>query len=82
MNIISHTILILFVINILAVLIAAVIWKNENVNFAKFMMAGSSIYRDLAKYIKPDRDKAFLAISCLSIFLFMLFILSAVLWES
>ena len=81
MNIFSYTILILFILNIFALLVASVIWKNKNVNFATFILAGSFIYRDLSKYIRPDRGKAYLIISCSSIFIFMLLILSAVIFE-
>ena len=71
-----------FYLNIFALLVASVIWKNKNVNFATFILAGSFIYRDLSKYIRPDRGKAYLIISCSSIFIFMLLILSAVIFES
>ena len=82
MNLISYTILILFILNVLAVLVATVIRKNKNVSFAKFVMAGSFIYRDLESYIRPDRGRAYITISCSSILLFMLFILSAAFLES
>ena len=77
MNIISQIFLTIFLLNIFVILFASVLWKNRSCNFAKFVLAGSYIYRDLPTYIKRNRVRAFLLLSYSAIITFMLFVLSA-----
>ena len=76
MNIVSFIIISLCAVNILIVIIAGIFWKPKTVTFTEIFLAGSFIYRDLHKYIKADRIKAFLAMSYSAVILFLLFIVS------
>jgi len=79
MNLITQVILILFLVNTVTILILSVLWKNKEVNLVQFVIAGSSIYRELPKYLRKNRIKPYLFLSYSAILFFMLFILSMVL---
>ncbi len=82
MNLISQIFLTLFIINTAAIGVFSILWKNDNINFSEFLLAGSFIYRDLPKYIKNDKIKPYQVLSYSAIILFMLFILSITLWNN
>lgn len=81
MSVISQIIFTLFILNTALLLVTSVLWKHKDVSFSESMMAGSRMYRDLPRYIKRERVKTYLAISYSAIILFMLSLLSFVLFR-
>ena len=79
MNLLSSIIFILFIINVVAILFFSIVWKNRDVNFAKYVLTGTYIYRDLSKYIRKDRASAFLILSYSGVGLFIALVASMVL---
>jgi len=74
MNMFIQITLIFLIVNIAAVLILLIIWRNKETKFAKFILAGSTIYRDLPMFIKKDKNKVYLALSYTVIILFFLLV--------
>lgn len=78
MHVLSQVLLVVTLLNMAAVIVLSFLWKNENVTWRTLFSAGSFAYRDLSKYIRPDRTRAFLALSYSAIILFMILLLSAI----
>jgi len=76
---ITRILLTLCALNMAVLLLVSVLWRNRDTSFGSFLMAGSFIYRDLPKYIRKERTRAYLALSYSSIGVFMLLILSMIL---
>ena len=77
MSSITQVLLILFLVDMFAVLLLGVVWKREDVSFSEVFWKGSFVYRDIEKYIRKDRISPFMALSYSGILLFMAVIVSA-----
>jgi len=78
MNTLSQIFLTLFALNAAAVILVGILWKNKDIKFTWFFFAGTYIYRDLSKFIRKERTKAYLALSYSGIVLFVLTVLSMI----
>ena len=80
MNTLSQIFLTLFALNAAALILAGILWKNKDARFTSFFFAGTCIYRDLSKFIRKERTRAYLALSYSGIMLFVLAVLSMILF--
>jgi len=78
MNTLSRIFVTLFALNAGAFLLVTILWKNKDTSWSIF--AGSFIYRDLPKFIRKERTRAYLALSYSGIILFVLTVLSMILF--
>ena len=69
----------LFIVNSIAILFFSIVWKKREISFAKFVLTGTNIYRDISKYIRNDKTKPFLILSYSGVVLFMALVASMVL---
>jgi hypothetical protein len=79
MNTLTKTFLTLFALNVGALLLVSILWKNKDTRFTSFFFAGTYIYRDLSKFIRKERTRAYLALSYSGLILFVLVVLSIIL---
>jgi hypothetical protein len=75
----TRILLTLFVLNAIALVLAGLLWRNKDIAFGSFLMAGTFICRDLPKYIKKEKIKGYLALSYSGIAVFILLVLSMIL---
>jgi hypothetical protein len=80
MKTLTGIVLILFLLNSAGILLASVLWRNKDTGFSSFVAAGSLIYRDLPRFIRKEKVTAYLALSYSAVILFMLTIVSMILF--
>ena len=66
-------------LNTAALILVSILWRNRDIRFLSFLLAGTLIYRDLPKYVKKERTRAYLALSYSLVGVFVLTILSMIL---
>jgi hypothetical protein len=77
--IITRILLTLFVVNMAALFVGSIAWRNKEITFGSFFVTGTFIYRDLPKYIKQEKTTAYMVLSYSGLAVFMLLVLSMIL---